>query len=56
MWRITGIAPNTLAKLNCDVEVSLSDLGRICEVLDVDIGDIVEYTNSEMVNKNGKKI
>jgi len=41
--RCTGISPNTMTKLNKDEEVSLTILGKICETLNVDIGDVVEY-------------
>ena len=39
----TGIAPNTLTKLNRDEEVSLSVLKKICNMLQVDIGDVMEF-------------
>lgn len=38
-----GISPNTMTKLNRDEEVSLTILCKICEVLNSDIGDIIEY-------------
>jgi len=38
-----GISPNTMTKLNRDEEVTLSILCKICNTLNVDIGDIVEY-------------
>lgn len=37
------IAPNTMTKLRRDEEVSLTILSKICKVLHVDFGDIVEY-------------
>lgn len=37
-----GIAPNTMTKLNRDEEVTLETLGKICGVLGVNIGDIVD--------------
>ena len=40
-----AIAPNTMTRMRKDQEVALSVLGRICEVLDVDFGDIVEYVH-----------
>lgn len=40
--RLSGIAPNTLTKLNRDEEVSMTVLIKICKVLGVDIGDIME--------------
>lgn len=44
-----GIAPNTLTKLNRDEEVSLSVLKKICNALQVDIGDVVEFVTEEDV-------
>ena len=41
--KVAGIAPNTMTKLRRDQEVSLSVLARICKVLEVDIGDIIEF-------------
>ena len=40
--RATGIAPNTMTKLRRDEEVSMSVLVKICSVLNVNIGDIVD--------------
>ena len=37
------IAPNTLTRMKKDQEVSLQVLERICDVLNADFGDIVEY-------------
>ena len=45
--RKTGILPNTMTKLNRDEEVTLSVPSRICEALNSDIGDIVEYIPTE---------
>lgn len=45
--RIAGIAPNTMTKLRRDQEVTLSILGRICKVLDANIGDIMEFLPEE---------
>lgn len=44
--REAEIAPNTITKMRKDQEVSLAVLGRICEVLDADFGDIVEYVHA----------
>ena len=41
--KASGIAPNTMTRLRRDEEVSLDVLCRICEVLHVDFGDIIEY-------------
>ena len=40
--RAAGIAPNTMTKLNRDEEVTLETLGKICTVLKVNVGDIVD--------------
>lgn len=37
------IAPNTLTRMKKDQEVTMQVLERICEVLDSDFGEIVEY-------------
>lgn len=37
-----GVAPNTMTKLNRDEEVTMETLGKICQVLGVNIGDIVD--------------
>ena len=39
------IAPNTMTKLRRNEEVTLTDLGKICNVLEVDYGDIIEYVD-----------
>jgi len=44
--KAAGIAPNTMTRLRRD-EVTLSVLNRICIVLDVNIGDVMEFTNDE---------
>lgn len=41
--KLTGLAPNTMTKLNRNDEVTLRVLMKICDVLNVDIGDIVEF-------------
>ena len=40
--RAAGIAPNTMTKLNRVEEVTLETLGKICAVLGVNIGDIID--------------
>ena len=40
--RAAGIAPNTMTKLNRNEEVTLETLGKICGVLKVNVGDIVD--------------
>ncbi len=41
--KTANIAPNTMTKLRRDEEVSLAVLARICAVLNVDIGDVMEF-------------
>lgn len=41
--KMIGISPNTMTKLNRDEEVTLSILCKICDVLNANIGEIVEY-------------
>ena len=38
-----GIAPNTMTKMRRDEAVNLAILGRICDVLHCDFGDIMEH-------------
>ena len=45
--KAAGLAPNTMTRLRRDEEVTLSVLNRICAVLDVNIGDVMEFTNDE---------
>ena len=47
--KAAGIAPNTMTRLRRDEEVTLSVLNRICIVLDVNIGDVMEFTNDENI-------
>lgn len=42
-----NIAPNTMTKLRRDEDVSLAVLRRICEALDVNIGDVMEFTRDK---------
>ncbi len=37
------IAPNTMTRMRKDQEVTMSVLEKICDVLDADFGDIIEY-------------
>lgn len=53
--RATGISPNTMTKLNRDEEVTLSVLSKICEVLNSDIGDIVEFVKKKEEDTHSEK-
>ena len=37
------IAPNTLTRMKKDQEVTMQVLERVCDVLNTDFGEIVEY-------------
>lgn len=39
------IAPNTMTRIRKNEEVSLDVLGRICNILGTDFGEIMEYRN-----------
>ncbi len=39
------ITPNTLAKLSKNETVSMDVLGRICKVLNCNVGDIVDFVD-----------
>ena len=43
-----NISPNTMTKLNKDEMVALAVLDRICNVLDVDYGDIMQNVNQKV--------
>lgn len=43
------IAPNTMTRLRRDQEVTLPVLSKICSVLDVGIGDIMEFLPDEEI-------
>lgn len=49
--KATEIAPNTMTKLGRDEAVNLAILGRVCDVLYCDFGDIMEYIKEEKVEK-----
>jgi len=43
----SGVSPNTMTKLRRDEPVMLNVLDKICKVLDVNYGDIVDYVADE---------
>ena len=45
--KAAGIAPNTMTKLRRDEPVTLAILGRICQAIEADFGDIMEYIPEE---------
>lgn len=44
--KITGISPNTMTKLSRDEPVTFFVLDRICDILNVDYGDVISYVPS----------
>lgn len=56
MRKAAEIAPNTLTRMRKEQEVSLAVLGKICNVLDCDFGDIVEYKKEQKSTKDGERI
>lgn len=46
--KATKMSPNTIAKLGKNESVSLEILVRICQVLNCDIGDIVEIVKRDV--------
>lgn len=45
--KAAGIAPNTMTRLRCDEEVTLTVPNKICTTLNVDIGDVMEFVPKE---------
>lgn len=41
--KLADISPNTMTKFHKDELVSMDVLCRICQILDADFGDIMEY-------------
>jgi len=41
--KIAKISPNTMTRMRKDQEVTMSVLEKICDVLDADFGDVIEY-------------
>ena len=42
-----GISSSTLAKMSKGENVSLAVLGKLCEALDCDFGDLISYDRSK---------
>ena len=55
MRRAADIAPNTVTRMKKDQEVTMTVLEKICEVLDADFGDIMEYKKIAIVEDNHVK-
>lgn len=48
--KAANIAPITMTKLRRDESVNLGVLGRICDVLNFDYGDLIQYVPGEKTN------
>lgn len=48
--RAAKVAPNTMTKLSRDEEVSIAVLERICDILGVNIGDVMDFVPYEQTN------
>lgn len=46
-----GLSTTTLARLSKNEKVSLDALGKICETLDCNIGDIIDYISEDKHEK-----
>lgn len=47
LMAMTNMTSSTMAKMGKDLPVSMEVLGRICKVLDCNIGDIVDVINKD---------
>ena len=45
--RAAGISPNTMTKLIRDEEVSMAVMGRICDVLETNIGEVMDFISEK---------
>ena len=50
--KLAGLAPNTMTKMRKNEEVSMTVLNKICAVLNVNYGDIVEYIPTGMPKRH----
>ena len=51
----TGMSSATMAKITNNEEVTLSTITRICEVLNCDVGDVVEVIHESNATGESKK-
>ena len=50
--KAADIAPNTMTKLRRDEPVTLAILGKICNVLECDYGDVITYVPDTVQGHN----
>lgn len=56
LQRAIGAGPNTITKLSKNEPVTLATIDKICEVLDCQPGDILEYIPSKTIKKDKNSI
>lgn len=44
-----GLSPNTVAKMGKNENISMDVIQRICEVLNCDVGDIMEFISEDTI-------
>ena len=54
--KAADIAPNTMTKLRRDEPVTLAILGKICNVLECDYGDIMTYVPDAAQDHNDRGV
>ncbi|RFZ79819.1 XRE family transcriptional regulator [Lacrimispora amygdalina] len=47
LQRAAGISGNVLLRLNKDEQVTMESLYKICRVLHCNVGDVMEFTDTE---------
>lgn len=48
-----GIAPNTMTRMRKNQDVSLAVLKRICNYIECDFGDLIEYVEDNLKDEGG---
>ena len=48
-----GIAPNTMTRMRKNQDVSLAVLERICNYIECDFGDLIEYVEDNLKDEGG---
>lgn len=56
MRKATEFAPNTLTRMRKEQEVSLAVLEKVCNVLNCDFGDIIEYKKERNLEEEGESV
>lgn len=52
LHKASGLSSSTMTKLRKGQDVSMEALRKICIVLECNIGDIVEFVDDSMPNRN----